>query len=455
MKIFPLALLCAAPMLASLTGCAGFSRDGGFTPVAASARSAFDAELRWPRNGEEVERCRQTVRALLERPLSPADAVQVALLNNAGLRADFADLAISEADLVQAGRLPNPRFDLRHAAGGGAYDVEETLSFNVLALLTLPYAHAQEARRFKAAQQALSERVANLATATRTAYFEALAARESLQEFERVDAAAAAGATLAARMQQAGNWNSLDAAREQLFQTEAARDLKRAGAREVAARERLTRLLGLALDGSEPPLTLAQTLPALPAEIPAPGEVEQSVLDQRLDLKRGRLELDALARQLKLTRATRFVNVLEAGATRVKQGSADEGYEHGYTVSVEIPLFDGGGPRMRTAEARYAKAADRFAQSVIAARSQIREADALFRLSYEVARQQRDEALPLHKAIAEQDLKRYNASLASVFDLLADAREQSLAVSGYIDSLRDFWIAKSHLDAALVGGSES
>jgi len=42
--------------------------------------------------------------------LSAADAVQVALLNNRMLQADFEELGISEADLVRAGRLPNPRF---------------------------------------------------------------------------------------------------------------------------------------------------------------------------------------------------------------------------------------------------------------------------------------------------------------------------------------------------------
>jgi outer membrane protein TolC len=55
--------------------------------------------------------------------------------------------------------------------------------------------------------------------------------------------------------------------------------------------------------------------------------------------------------------------------------------------------------------------------------------------------------------IAAQDLLRYNASLISIFDLLADARGEIASVDAAIQSARDFWIAKSDLDAALLGSA--
>ena len=48
-----------------------------------------------------------------DRPLSVDNAVQVALLNNRGLQARFQDLGITEAEVVQAGRVPNPGFRVR------------------------------------------------------------------------------------------------------------------------------------------------------------------------------------------------------------------------------------------------------------------------------------------------------------------------------------------------------
>jgi outer membrane protein TolC len=154
-----------------------------------------------------------------------------------------------------------------------------------------------------------------------------------------------------------------------------------------------------------------------------------------------------------LNEATRFINVLDAGPTRVLQGAASQPYQQGYEVALEIPIFDGGGARVKRAEAVYSQAVDRFTQAAIDARSQIRAAYGAYRSNFDMARQQRDEVVPTRKLIAEQNLLRYNASLISVFDLLADARSQIESVDEYIQSVRDFWMSKSELDTALLGNT--
>src|SRR5579872_2772593 len=146
-----------------LSGCAVFSTDGGFTPVADATRQRLGQEVAWPRTADERAKVDAQAADLLKSPLTAESAVQIALLNNRALQASFEELRISEADLVQAGRLKNPRFDLRHAAAAGQYDVEETLSFNVLALLTMPYARAAEKRRFAQAQREAVLQIARLA----------------------------------------------------------------------------------------------------------------------------------------------------------------------------------------------------------------------------------------------------------------------------------------------------
>jgi hypothetical protein len=63
------------------------------------------------------------------------------LLNNRGLQASFGELGIAEADVVQAGRLRNPIFSFgRMALGGGAVEIERSVMFDVLSLLTMPVA---------------------------------------------------------------------------------------------------------------------------------------------------------------------------------------------------------------------------------------------------------------------------------------------------------------------------
>jgi outer membrane protein TolC len=181
--------------------------------------------------------------------------------------------------------------------------------------------------------------------------------------------------------------------------------------------------------------------------------MEQTALQNRIDLQIMRAEMDELARRLKLTKATRFINVLEVGPTRVRNGPRQDPFETGYELSLDVPIFDTGEPRVRKSEALYAQSVERFAQAAIDARAEVVKAAAQYRATFDMAVRERDEIMPTRKSIADQDLLRYNASLVSVFDLLADARDRIASVNDYIERVRDFWIAKSHLDTALIANS--
>lgn len=88
------------------------------------------------------------------------------------------------------------------------------------------------------------------------------------------------------------------------------------------------------------------------------------------------------------------------------------------------------------------------------ARSEVRESYAAYRTAFDLARHYRDEVVPLRRRISEEALLRYNGMLMSVFELLADSREQVGAVNGYIETLRDFWLAESDLQRALTAGAQ-
>jgi outer membrane protein TolC len=433
---------------AALSGCATFSRDGGFDAVAAATEDKLAKQVRWARSADERAKSDAEVAALLRHPLSVDDAVQVALLNNPGLQAAFAELGISEADLVQSGRLPNPRFTLRHSSADGLYDIEETLTFNVLSLLTAPYVHATEKRRFAEVQTAMVIRVADLADRTRSAYYTAVAAHESLHYAWQVKDAAQTSAELAHRMQGAGNWNRMDQAQQQGFYNQALQDLARAQLADEAAAAEFDRLLGMRDDSV--PIQIQDRLPELPTNIAMLPSLERTAMQSRLDLQLMRSQIDELSRKLKLTKATRFVDVLDVGPTRVRNGTGNDPYEKGYEVSLTIPIFDSGDARMRKAEAIYAQAVARLTQAAVDARADVRKAAAQYQTTYVVAVRQRDDVIPLSKAVAKQELLRYNASLVSIFELLANARAEITSVNDYIQNARDFWIAQSHLDAALI-----
>ena len=83
----------------------------------------------------------------------------------------------------------------------------------------------------------------------------------------------------------------------------------------------------------------------------------------------------------------------------------------------------------------------------------MRDAYGTYRTHFDLARHYRDELVPLRKRISEEMLLRYNGMLVSVFELLADSRDQVATVSAYIEALRDFWLAESDFQMALTGRS--
>jgi outer membrane protein TolC len=437
--------ICALLAVGALAGCASFSTDGGQNAVRALAEQRIGPQPGLQSSGRETA-VEQRVAELLAAPLSAQDAVTVALLNNRGLRAAYAQLGIAEADLVQAGRLANPAFTFSRLKGPDGIDIERKLMLPVLGLLVMPLAREAEQQRFEQAQLRTAGDVLRVADETRRAWYTAVAAAQTASYMEQVQTAAQASAELAARMVKAGNWSALQQAREQAFLGEAKAQLTRARQAHIAAREKLTRLMGL----STPSFQLPERLPDLPATPRQASEAEAQAMANRLDLLAGQKELAGLAKSLGLARTTRFVNLLELGYRR---DSAAGQRSSGYEISLEVPLFDWGGARVARAEAIYTEALQRTAGLAIDARSQVREAVAAEGAAFEVARQYRDEIVPLKKRISDEQLLRYNGMLIGVFELLADAREQVASVNGAIEAQRDFWLADAALQAALTGAA--
>jgi outer membrane protein TolC len=431
----------------SLGGCASFSPDGGFGPVQQAAQQRLGKELVWARSDPAREGLHKRVAELLSKPLSADDAVQVALLNNRGLQAAFFELGISDADRVQAGRLANPGFTFSRLKRGTEVELERGLHLNLARLLAMPMVNQMEQRRFEQTQQQAVAQVLSVASDTRKAYYLAVGADETVRYMRQVQDAAEAGAELARRMAAVGNWNKLSQAREQSFYADAALNLARAVQAQTSAREKLTRLMGAW--GEQAAFTLPERLPDLPKAAQDLPDVEQTALQQRLDVQQARWSAEQTAKNLGLTRTTRFVNVLELGLLNNRSNEAPT--QRGYEIGFELPLFDWGGARVAKAEAIYMQSVERAAQTAIDARSEVREAYLGYRSRYDIARHYRDEIVPLKKRISDENLLRYNGMLIGVFELLADARSQIADVNGAITALRDFWIAQADLDMALIG----
>lgn len=441
----PMFVLALSVLL--LGGCATFSADGGFKTVETLAKERIKKDVIWVRTDGDADTVQTSVKKLLASPLSVDDAVQVALLNNRGLQATYAELGIAEADLVQAGRMTNPHFAYLRTRSGDERKIEWALTFPIIDLLTIPLRSQIEARRFEAVKLAVAGRVVEVGIETREVYVQALAAVEQVRYMEQVRTAAEASADLARRLTRAGNFSRLEQLREQAFYAEAVAQHARARQVATAERERLTRLMGLY--GEDTLFKLPERLPDLPSSLPEIKDLEATALTQRLDVQAAKRDTESVAASLGLTKVTRFINVLELGPTSTKEDPGP--WKRGFEISLQIPIFDWGGARVAKAEAIYMQAVHRLAETAVNARSEVREAYSAHRTAYETAKHYREEIVPLRKKISEENLLRYNGMLISVFELLADAREQVASVNASIEALRDYWLAESSLQASLNG----
>ena len=441
--------LVAAVGLFALAGCTSLSEDARFSPVEQAVKERTGAETKWARSDPEFDTVRARVKQLLAKPLGPTEAVQIALLNNPGLQSSYAEVGIAEAVLVQASRWQGPRLSFARLRGGDEVEIERGVFFDVLGLLTIPLSTRASESRLQATQNRAAAEALRLALDTRKAWFQAVAAQETAKYMAQVKESAEASAELARRMASVGNFPKLTQAREQAFYAETTAQLARARHNATSARERMARLMGFW--GEDLAFQLPERLPELPKEPRQGGDLEAQALVQRLDIQGARRDAESLARSLGLTRVTRFVNLLEVGVTD-KRETGEEKWR-GWELELGIPIFDFGGAGVARAERLYMQAVNRTVESVIEARSEVRETYSAYRTSFDLARHYRDEIVPLRKRISEEVLLRYNGMLMSVFELLADSREQVAAVNGYIAALRDFWIAESDLQMALTGRS--
>ncbi|MDG0832296.1 TolC family protein, partial [Pelomonas saccharophila] len=445
-KSFPGLAPLAALLLA---GCASFTPDGGAAKVSELTHERTGHGVGLQRSEADVGAAAARVAELLRQPLAADSAVEVALLNNRGMQASFAELGIAEAERVRAGRLANPSISFGHLGGHGSTEIDRSVMFDLLGLLTLPVASEVAQRQFEQAQLQAASDAVGVAAEARSAFFGAVAAQDLVGYYEQVKEAADASSELAQRMLQAGNFSKLAQMREQAFQADATANLARARHQAVAARERLVRALGLS--GAHLAFKLPEHLPELPKTPLEPKDTEQIALDKRLDVLMAKRNAEATARSLGLTRGTRFINVLEAGYANKSQ--AGEPRRNGYEIRLELPLFDFGTARTARAEAVYMQAVHRTAEVAVNAQSEVREAYSAYRTAFELARHYRDEVVPLRKRISDENLLRYNGMLASVFELLADAREQVTTVAAAIEAQRDYWLAETELQTALTGHS--
>jgi cobalt-zinc-cadmium efflux system outer membrane protein len=438
-----------APTLLLVAGCATVPRDAGFPDVADDVARRTGHRVYWNQGTAEDQSARDGVRALLRGEMTAADAVQVALLNNRGLQATYADLGVAQAQVVQAGLLKNPVFDgdLKFSADGGGTKIELAVVQDFLDVLLIPLRKAVAQTAFEGAKARVTGAVLDLAGRTRAAFYTHQAAGQTLEMRRSVSEATAASYDLARRLRKAGNINDLALAQERAVHEQARLDLAAAEAAVLDTRERLNVLMGLW--GADVDWKAAARLPDPPADDTATEGVERRAVENSLDLAVARTEVESGARALGVRRSFGLLPELEVGAAAERE--LEGGWAVGPAFSLPIPLLDQGQASIAAAGAELARARDRYAATAVEVRSAARAARNRENAARARAAYYKDVMIPLRNQITAQTQLQFNAMQVGAFQLLQAKRDEIEAGVAYIDALRGYWVARAELDQILGG----
>jgi outer membrane protein TolC len=455
---FPLALgACATAIPGAYTEPkAGFLNVSSQTSAAIGKRTAFAQT-----QAENVELKKQVHGMVYHKTISADTAVQVALLNNKGLQASYANVGLSAAEAWQQSTPENPVVSIGLLGIGapelGAYRaIEGLIRANILDATTRKQRMAIADASFRQAQLSAVNDTLTLANQTRQAWINAVATFETVSYLKRAKATSDAGSELARKLGETGALNKAGQAREQAFNAELAGQLAQARLNATKTKEELTRLMGLW--GTDVDYYVPDALPALPRSVGRVSGVEAKALRNRLDLRVAKLGLEAQAKAFGLTDQTRIVSDLEivGGAELEREVGEDGDIEKNVTPQVElefaIPIYDSGNARMRKAELMYLQSANVLAEKAVNVRSEARGAEASYHASYKIARHYRDVLVPLRKTVEEEGLLSYNGMITNTFELLTDVREKLSASLEAANAKREFYMAQADLTAAIYGG---
>lgn len=432
-----------------LAGCASTSPTDAVKDVNAQISARVGHDVRWDRNTKEDAEARQAIDKLLANELTVDAAVRIALLTSPRIRGKLEELAIGQADLVQAGLLSNPSFGI----GITAWEKEHidpnlfmSLEQSFLDIVTLPMKKRVAATELEARKLEVAFEVVDVAAEVRRAYFHAQAAEQTAAMRTLLNEAAQTSAELARRQAEAGNMNDLALSSELALAAEQSLELRRAMTEAAVARAELDKHLGLW--GTRTNWKLPRRLPDPPAEEAPLEHLEQTAIENRLDLAAGRRSVQAMESALTLAKTTRWVGKVDVSVDAGRLRGSHH-YSFGPSVAIEIPLFDQRQAAIAKLEAMTRKNEDDLQALAIDIRADVRASRAKLMAARATVADYARTIIPLRESIVKYSQQQYDAMLLGVYQLLQARQAEFTAYADSIAALRDYWIARSELERTI------
>ncbi|MFA5683057.1 MAG: TolC family protein [Lysobacteraceae bacterium] len=389
------------------------------------------------------ERLDEALHARLREPLTPDAAVSIAWANSPRVRRALAELDIAAADVFDSRQVRMPSLSWEAIEGGA-----RSLGLGVALgdLIRLPARKRAGQALWRSAVTGTAALLLEEATAVREDYYRYQAAMQVADMRAAAAEAADLSAELARRFHAAGNIDALQLAREEAAASQAQDVLARARIARLETRMALAERLGLA--GRTNRWQLPDRLRLPPDDAFDTTQLLARAGDERLDLQSARLTAEA--RGMSARSAQRLLGI-DAAGLELERGRDGAARTNSAKLELDLPLFGqsrGGVVRARARQDLAELEVERIELDIErAVRGGVARLDGL----REVIALHRDGLIPQREAIVARQQERYNYMLIGVFELLQAKQQEYDAYQGYLEAIRDYWLAHARLMQA-VGG---
>lgn len=415
--------------------------------VSCIVANRIDAEVAWRQGCEQDEQAFAFIEWATANELSPDTAIQIALLNNPVIQAIFEELGIAQADLIEAGLLSNPSFEIeiRYPDQRGLHtNIEYLITSSLLDIFLIPLRTRLSATAFEQTKLRVSNEILELAFEVRETFYELVGEESKIVYLKSLVELTSIESELATKQFDVGNVNTLELQFSQSRALEAMLEFEQSQTNAIRLREKLHRLLGLP-GGC---LILSKNLPDIDLEELDLCKLESTALENRLDLQIAQLEVQRISQMLGMKKWWAYTG-LRAGLAGEKDPDGTNLVGPGF--SGEIPIFNyGQAARMRLmAELRQAQ--DRLDELEIKVLSQVREAYMLLSSYQKIIKHYKSDLLKLQSQISLSSEALYNVMGIGVDKLLENKRLEIVANKNYTESLKKYLVTRVELDRALGG----
>ncbi|MEO5894980.1 MAG: TolC family protein [Vicinamibacterales bacterium] len=382
---------------------------------------------------------------LREQPMTPVNAVQMALLRSPRLQQEYARLGLIRADVQQALQLANPRLNARRLTGEGLSTTTLGLALPLVDLLILPTRARLAKADYERAKSEIAASILAVTADVEAGWYEYVGAQQIADMRVTVASGMATSAELAQRFFDAGNITELQLRQEQAAATQARIDAGRARAEAQRGRLRLNTLIGLS--GADADWPVSALLPSPVPEEDAAGILQELSTNANLQLMAARQEVLVMEGALAATRRFRLLGGTEIGYEREKE--ADGQRLKGPTLNLEVPIFNQGQASVARAQALVAQSRARLADVALSAANGVRLGAERVRVLREIVDTHRNVLIPQRESVVARSQEQQNYMIIGVFELIQAKRQEYDAYQSYLEAIRDYWLARTELMRAV------